>query len=477
MKGGYGGNLVPPVPMKIEQRIIFSNIFNLTFIVLIGVFAFQNLTTVLTKLRFVEIADDLNTSFLEMRLSEKNFFLYHDQEALADIKENIEKTLRSMEPVKEDIIRAVGENNFKTLETYLRDYSNVIDEMRSGRRTLELEMMLRARGKRLKGFSEELIHLERRKVNEIILNSKKMLFYSFWVILIGAIIVSHMVSQRILRSLRKIEQVSVAISRGNFTTVEGNGSNDELGAAINAINLMSEELKNREEQIIQSKKLASIGILTAGIAHELINPINNISMITQTYGEIYRNMSDAERLEFMNRISGEVERMRDIVRNLLDFARPKEPNLRPADINEVIGKSLRLTGNALSVSNIDLRLELNEGLPPLNIDEAQIQQVLVNLITNAIQAMPGGGILLISTGYGKETSTVEIRITDSGKGIPPEFLPHIFDPFFTTKEGGTGLGLSVSYSIIKKHKGDIRVDSRPGEGTTFTIELPVSKET
>lgn len=476
MKGGYGGNLVPPVPMKIEQRIILSNIFNLAFIVLIGVFAFQNLNTVLTKLRFVEIADDLNTSFLEMRLSEKNFFLYHDDGALADIKDSIEKTLRSMELVKADIIRAVGKDNFKTLEAYLRDYSDVVDELMSGKRTLELEMMLRARGKKLKGFSEDIIRLERARVNEIILNSKKMLFYSFWVILIGAIVVSHMVSQRILRSLRKIEEVSVSISRGNFTKVEGSRSNDELGAVINAINLMSDELKNREEQIIQSKKLASIGILTAGIAHELINPINNISMIAQTYEDVYRNMSDAERLEFMNRINGEVERMRDIVRNLLDFARPKEPNLRPTDINEVIQKSLRLAGNALSVSNIDVRLELNEKLPPVNIDDVQIQQVLVNLITNAIQAMPEGGILSISTGYRKENSSVEIKITDSGKGIPPEFLPHIFDPFFTTKEGGTGLGLSVSYSIIKKHKGDIRVESRTGEGTTFTVELQVPNE-
>lgn len=280
-------------------------------------------------------------------------------------------------------------------------------------------MMLRARGKKLKGFSEDIIRLERARVNEIILNSKKMLFYSFWVILIGAIFASHLVSQRILRSLRKIEEVSVSISRGNFTKVEGSRSNDELGAVVNAINLMSDELKNREEQIIQSKKLASIGILTAGIAHELINPINNISMIAQTYEGVYRNMSDAERLEFMNRINGEVERMRDIVRNPLDFARPKEPNLRPTDINEVIQKSLRLAGNALSVSNIDVRLELNEKLPPVNIDDVQIQQVLVNLITNAIQAMPEGGILSISTVYRKENSSVEIKITDSGKGIPP----------------------------------------------------------
>lgn len=138
--------------MKIEQRIILSNIFNLAFIVLIGVFAFQNLNKVLTKLRFVEIADDLNTSFLEMRLSEKNFFLYHDDGALADIKDSIEKTLRSMELVKADIIRAVGEDNFKTLEAYLRDYSDVVDELRVRQKNPRTRDDAQGKGKEIERF-------------------------------------------------------------------------------------------------------------------------------------------------------------------------------------------------------------------------------------------------------------------------------------------------------------------------------------
>jgi signal transduction histidine kinase len=319
--------------------------------------------------------------------------------------------------------------------------------------------------------------LERKRVNEIIEGSKKILFSSFWVVLAIAIAVSHFISQRILKSLKKIETLAASITEGKFATIPGIRSKDEFGSVISAINTMSEELRNREEQIIQSKKLASIGILTAGVAHELTNPINNISMIAQTYEELYDKLSRKERVEFMNKVEGETERMRSIVKNLLDFSRPKKADLKEADINVVIQKAFKLVQNILEVSNVDAKLNLIDGLSHVFIDEDQLQQVLVNLITNAVHAMPHGGSLFIFSRKGVRKGFVEVDVTDNGKGITPEFLPHVFDPFFTTKgEGGTGLGLSVSYGIIKNHKGDIRVESWIGEGTTFTIELPVYNE-
>jgi len=446
--------------------------------VLIGLFAFQNLNLILTKLRFVEIADDLNASLLEMRLSEKNYFLYKDDTVLFDTKDKIDKTLQSIERVRKDIIRAVGENNLRQLITRLKRYSEVIENVRkSGNKNAQLENMLRTEGKKLKEFSEEITRLERVRVNEIIANSKRVLFYSFWAILLSAMIVSHFISQKILRSLRMIEKLTKSISEGNFHKIEGIKSRDELGSVINAINSMSEELSHREEQIIQSKKLASIGVLTAGVAHELTNPLNNISMIAQTYEELYDKLSREERIDFMSKVQGETERMKEIIKNLLDFSRPKEPDLKKADINATIQKTLKLMQNSLDVSNIETKLNLKDGLPQVLIDEHQIQQVFVNLITNAAQAMSGGGMLFIGSRNGSSSGFVEVTVADTGKGIPPEFLPHIFDPFFSTKgDGGTGLGLSVSYGIIKNHKGDIRVESKVGVGTTFTIELPVYKE-
>jgi len=460
--------------MKIEHKIILSDVFNVALIALIGFFAFQNLNLVLTKLRFVEIADDLNASFLEMRLSEKNYFLYKDEAALSDIKEKIDKTMGSIDVVKKDIIRAVGENDLAQLKSHLERYAAVIEEAGKNKtKDIELELKLRAEGKRLKEFSESITHLERTRVNGIISSSKEVLFYSFWAIFLSAIIVSHFISQKILGSLRKIERLTKSISEGNFHAVERVESRDEIGSVINAIHSMSEELSNREEQIIQSKKLSSLGILTAGVAHELTNPLNNISMIAQTYGDLYDKLSREERIEFMNKVEGETERIKEIVKNLLDFSKPKEVNLNEADINSTVQKALRLMQNTLDISNIGLKLALREGIPHVFIDENQIHQVLVNLITNAVHAMPAGGKLFIATRPGKDKDSVEVTVMDTGKGIPPEFLPHIFDPFFSTKgEGGTGLGLSVSYGIIKNHKGDIRVESKPGVGTTFTIDLP-----
>jgi signal transduction histidine kinase len=413
-----------------------------------------------------------------MRLSEKNYFLYKDDTALFDIKEKIDKTLQSIEGVRKDIIRAVGENNLGQLITHLHRYSEVIENVRrSSNRDAQLENMIRTEGKKLKEFSEEITRLERVRVNKIIANSKRVLFYSFWAILLSAMIVSHFVSQKILRSLRMIEKLTKSISEGNFHKIEGIKSRDELGSVIDAINSMSEELSHREEQIIQSKKLASIGVLTAGVAHELTNPLNNISMIAQTYEELYDELSKEERIDFMSKVEGETERMKEIIKNLLDFSRPKEPNLKKADINATIQKTLKLMQNSLDVSNIETKSNLESGLPGVIIDESQIQQVFVNLITNAVQAMPGGGTIFISSRIGKNNGFVEITVADTGKGITPEFLPHIFDPFFSTKgDRGTGLGLSVSYGIIKNHKGDIRVESKVGVGTTFTIELPVYKE-
>lgn len=463
--------------MKIEQKIIFSNVFNLALIILIGFFAFQNMNLVLTKLRFVEIADDLNASFLEMRLSEKNFFLYHDKNALSDIRLKIDKTVQSIDAVSNDIARAIGKPDFDKLKMYLKSYSDIVEEIRKdSSRNRGLADKLRAAGKGLKEFSDTVTQLERKRVNDIILSSKNVMMYSFAAVLLLVVVGSHFVSQKIIRSLRKIEALTKSISAGNFHTIEGEILNDELGSVMQAVNSMSEELKNREEEILQSRKLASLGILMAGVAHEVTNPLNNISMIAQTYQEMYEKLSPENRLDFMKKVDEETERIRKIVKNLLDFSKPKEPDLRETDMNAVIQKTLTLVQNMLDVSNIEVKMNLNERLPHVFIDEHQIQQVLVNLITNAVQAMPHGGTIYLSSRPGSGNHSVETTVMDNGKGISAEYLSHIFDPFFTTKgDTGTGLGLSVSYGIIKNHKGDIRVESKVGTGSTFTVELPSYK--
>lgn len=461
--------------MKIENKIILSNAFNIGLILLIGFFAMQNLNLMLTKLRFVEIADDLNASFLEMRLSEKNYFLYNDESALVDIREKIDSTVQSIDLAGEDISRAIGQENLALLKSHLREYSETVEEVqKSARKAASVEATFRTRGKNLREFSNTITRLERKGVNNIIARAKNVLFYSFWAVLATAIIVSHFISQRILHSLREIQRLAKSISQGNFNKIEGVSSADEFGSVITAVNSMSEELRNREEELIQSKKLASLGILTAGVAHELTNPLNNISMIAQNYQEFYDVLSEGNRLDLMHKIEGETRRIEEIVRNLLDFSRPKEAKLEEKDVNATVVKALELMQNTLDISNIEVRLSLAEDLPRVQMDDHQVQQVLVNLIVNAVHAMEPGGKLTVATRKGEGGETVKIEVSDNGKGIPAEYIPHIFDPFFSTKGvGGTGLGLSVSYGIIKNHKGTIKVESTVGEGTTFIIELPV----
>jgi len=464
--------------MKIEHKVYFSNAVLIGLIVLIGSFALHDLNQILTKFRFTTIADELNASFLAMRLAEKNFFLYRDPEVLVGIEEMIEEASDSMADVKGDITRAVGLENYSRLRAYMDDYALMIDEARrhadEGRQpSEESQRRLRRAGQRLKEFSESMTSLERRRVGAIVTKSKTILLYSFWGIVLFAFLFTHLIVANIGLSLRKVVELTQAISRGRYEKIDEEPTSDEMGAVISAINAMASELNNREKEILQSKRLASIGILVAGVAHELNNPLNNISMIAQTYAEVYDHLEREQRIDFMGRVEEQTERLRVIIKNLLDFSRPKERHLVKNEANDVVQKTLDLVQNMLNVSNIQLRLELADELPSVYIDEHQVQQVLVNISTNAIQAMGNTGELSIFSRYLAGSDDVEIEIRDTGKGIESKFLDHIFDPFFTTKEeGGTGLGLWVSYGIIKNHGGNLRVESSVDVGTAFFITLP-----
>ncbi|MHB1325153.1 MAG: ATP-binding protein [Thermoleophilia bacterium] len=461
--------------MKIERKIMLSNAVYLVLILIIGGFAIQSLNSVSNKQRFLEIADDLNASFLTMRLSEKNYFLFNDDAALTDIQNNISQTSDVLASVKGDIVPVIGEQSYEDLRNGLNDYNAAVNQTTANHaRDVQTAANIRERGRSLELTSNQIIQLERAGVSDIITRSKWLLFASFFAVLVAALIASRSVSRAILSPIKQIEHLARSISAGNFKKVETPMPKDEFGPVIVAINSMSEELEEREEELIQSRKLASIGVLVAGVAHEINNPVNNISMIAQTYDEMYQKLTEEQRIEFMRKVDQESERIKKIINNLLDFAKPKEPKPREIDINSLVLKALALVQNTLNVSSIETRLELAEDLPHLFIDDNQVQQVFVNLFLNAAQAMGPAGRLFVMTRSQLSENMVGIVIRDTGKGIQPEYLPHIFDPFFSTKEeGGTGLGLSVSYSIIKNHGGNIRVESRPGIGSTFTIQLPV----
>jgi two-component system, NtrC family, sensor kinase len=457
--------------MKIVHKIVAANVLNILLIALTGFFAYRNLDEVLTKLRFVEFADSLNSSFLEMRLSEKNYFLYGDKSTLTEIGKQVNTEAQAIEEARPEIVRAIGEEKLQQLESNLLDYRGAIEkaETEDG----AVLVAVREAGQKLRDLSKYMTDFERAVVNRLLASSRGGLFSSLALILVSAVGITHLISVKVLRSLKQVERAAHLIPEGGLSQIEAETSRDECGMVIAALRSMAEELQNREEQILEARKLASIGILTAGVAHEVGNPLNNISMMAQTYVEVYDNLSKEERIDYMKRIEEETERIQRIVKDLLDFSRPKKPDLKECSINGVVQKSMRLVQNMIHLSNIDAHLSLEDDPASVLIDEHQIQEVLVNLLTNALHASAPGDSLSLRTRFNPLTGRVEVEVEDSGKGIAPEMLAHIFDPFFTTKGAtGTGLGLFVSYGIVKNHKGDIKVRSEPGVGTCFTLELP-----
>jgi two-component system, NtrC family, sensor kinase len=228
-------------------------------------------------------------------------------------------------------------------------------------------------------------------------------------------------------------------------------------------------LKKAEERLVMAERLSSLGELTAGVAHELRNPLAGIKINTQVLSR-KKDLPEMEKKLLSSTQEG-IEKIQKIVDGMLHFAKPKAAHFKEEEINEVLDKSLAILQTKLKKGNISSILEGAQGLPKLRIDIHQIQQVFINLMLNAIQAMEGGGTLSVRT-FLEDRDGVAIEVRDTGIGIPKAHLKKVFDPFFTTKSEGTGLGLSISLKILENHGATIDVVSEAGKGSTFTIHFP-----
>jgi signal transduction histidine kinase len=292
------------------------------------------------------------------------------------------------------------------------------------------------------------------------------------VILLGFVI--FYIGERVIRPLARITRESEAVAKGAFQRITPYGNDkNEIHHLVSAINRMMAELEKRQEQLIQSRKIASIGTLTAGIAHEINNPINNLSLTLEALIEDGDSMDGQERRQLYREAMDQVDRTSEIVKNLLEFSRASHPKVENVDLEEIVEKTARLLNNEMNFNNIRFVKTVAKGMPRIRLDKGGLQQVLLNLFMNAIQAMGKDGELKVVIGSGENPGEVRIDVLDTGPGIPSEYLDQVFDPFFSTrKEGeGTGLGLSVSYNIIKKNGGRMEVYSPPGQGARFSIFL------
>jgi two-component system NtrC family sensor kinase len=236
----------------------------------------------------------------------------------------------------------------------------------------------------------------------------------------------------------------------------------------------TEQVMEMQVRVAQSERLASLGMLAAGVAHEVNNPLGGILALTAlTLEDLPGDHPDRHNLEVVLR---QTERCRDIVRGLLDFSRQSDATMEQLEINAVLEQTLALVGQQASFLNVTIARDFSCDLPPVAADRSQIQQVILNILVNAVQAMGERGTLTLTTRPGAAGREVEISIADTGCGIPPDVIDRIFDPFFSTKQGGqgTGLGLAIAYGIVTRHRGHISVQSEVGRGTTFTIRLPAA---
>jgi signal transduction histidine kinase len=397
------------------------------------------------KVEFVEVIDDFLNTTLEVRRFEKNYFLCGEEE---DYKENmafwskLEHLLfNNIKLISTSVIRASFNdlwanlhqcnNNMNRLrELNRRPSDNLLAESRS-----ESEEQIRSLGKGLTDVAERTSRSERQNIQTLIKTTGTILLLSVVLILFIGGGMATFVGRGIVRSLKVLEEQTRRISKGELVTTPLKVTDPEINSLLKASNRMTNELRVRQQQLVQTEKLASLGTLLSGVAHELNNPLSNISTSAQILAE---EIDDAD-LEFKHSLIRQVvdqsNRARDIVRTLLEFSRA--------------GK----------------------------VNKQQLQQVCLNLAKNAVDVLGSEGHIWISAREVKREKRpreVEILIEDDGPGIPADRAPRIFDPFFTTKDvgHGSGLGLFIVHDIIEWHGGTINVDSRPGEGTTFIIWLP-----
>jgi len=303
--------------------------------------------------------------------------------------------------------------------------------------------------------------------------------------LIGALVtmlLSYFISQRISVPIKKLVSASRELTHGNLDAKVEIISSDELGELADTFNAMAKTLKERDEslreytrsKIMESERLALIGQLSANVAHELNNPLQGI--VTYSHLLLEKVPCENSSRDSLQKIVIQADRCRDIIRGLLDFSRQRKPDKTLCDVNNVLKECVGLLENQALFHNIQITNDLDTKLPMAIIDPSQIERVFINLIINAAEAMDGSGRLTLATRFDPVGRFIEVEFTDTGHGIAEENLERIFDPFFTTKGTGhgVGLGLAISYGIVKEHKGIMSVESEAGKGTTFLVRLPVS---
>lgn len=515
--------------MLLERKIILSFIISATIIAIFVISSYVNFIEVRKEIRYLELADTVRSKSLQLRRHEKNFFLYGDSKEideahtyLRDLKAilgqgrksyNTEKLLGLENKIDEysqrfnriEVIYRDFLKEFARLKPLRREYSlffPLIESTFLERPLVNAELLektfslkinspviailreldneiasLRKNGEEILTLSKDLDISAREKAEKAIDLSQTAALVLFPLFLIVGLAALFAISHSIVKRLKILTVAIEKTGKGDFLSLPVPEKQDEVGVLIKTFNKMEadliardEELIRKNEEILQSRKLASIGTLASGVAHELNNPLNNIYLAAQILSrEIGHEICPAVVEETVGDIFSQTLRVKRIVSNLLEFAREKAPDIKRINIAETIRGVIEQMKASGEIDGIRCDF-ISEDIIELFADVHLMEQLFINLFTNARDAMESNGLLKIEV-FSLDND-IRIEVSDTGKGIPASDIPRIFDPFFTTKDRGTGLGLAIVYSIIKKHNGKIKVKSEEGKGTTFTITLP-----
>lgn len=467
--------------ISIRLRVVLGFLVVFIFTCGITVSAMMFISNIAQRQSLLEKVANLEFEIQQARRFEKNWFLYGTN--LYDALNNIQSAENILNDSRDDIRRTIGDHAYEKMTYNLGRYKETLEKLDALTRgddaslrdqRLALESELRHFGAEIVANASDAADQERLRIHTWLKSSMVVAVLALIVLLIIVAFISTFIAKQIIRPFGRFESYTRRIAAGDFSLITpARKYRDEFTNLAIALNHMLIELKRSEEQLIQSRKMAAVGALTAGIAHELNNPLNNISITTEALIDEFDELTREEKLRMLNVVLTQVERAGGTVSNLLDFSRRDEASFEELSLNEVLNRTLRLVTNEINLNNIRLDVDLSDNLPRIRGNAHNLQQVFLNLFLNAIQAMPDGGRLSVRSFV--ENGEVKLNVADTGVGIPEENLDKVFDPFFTTKEPGrgTGLGLSVSYGIVKKHHGRITVESEIGKGTTFSVVFPL----
>jgi len=512
--------------MSIKKKIIFSFFISFSVIIILSIFAYVDFLKIRKEVGFLELAASIRSKSLQLRRHEKNFFLGDFKEAddvrkyLTQLKglvhqgnpyrksvlalQTLDQRLEEYKDCFEEINKTVADfkdvlNDLKSLnlsypfllpivESTFLDHPSQNAELfkkinfKSKDKTIKILQCLASETSSLSELGEEILVISkdldssaRVNVESIITVSRRTAFILVPTAFFIGFALLFVSSQRVVNRLRILMETVEKTGKGQFFPLPVPKQHDEVSTLIDTFNKMEEDLRFREqelikkdEELLQSSKLAALGTLASGVAHELNNPLNNIYLASQTLSkEIKKEHYPEIIMDSIADIHSQTLRVKGIISDLLEFTRGKKPEFTEVNLREMVGRIYNQLSASINFEKIRFSIE---GEATILVDPGQMEQVLINLFSNAVEAMSGAGALKVKILH--EEGTVKIKVSDSGPGISKEIIGRIFEPFFTTKEKGTGLGLSIVYSIINKNNGEIRVESEEGKGTTFIIDLP-----